>query len=150
MKCNCSLLELFLFVISFVFGIHITDKLQSQKPRIHLKVGGDYQNTESTENFVHPYIKQTQEMAKDNNEEDRWMRSQEEERRKDEEMKILVSKLEDLNGRSLEIPEYRDAYKVLVGYLFLKINKFIKTYIYIYIIKIRNIKNVERVTWRVT
>lgn len=100
--------------------MHITDKLQPQKPQMHLKAGGDfYQNTESTENFVHPYDKQTQEMderAKDNNEENRWMRSQDEERRKDEEMKMLVSKLEDLNGRPLEIPEYRDAYKVLAEF----------------------------------
>lgn len=83
---------------------------------MHLKAGGDfYQNTETTENFVHPCVKQAQEMAeraKDNNEEDRWMRSLEEERKKDEEMKMLVSKLEDLNGRPLEVPEYRDAYKV--------------------------------------
>ncbi|XP_071633716.1 uncharacterized protein [Temnothorax longispinosus] len=101
-----------------VFKDHsVKDKLQPQKPQIHLKAGGDfYQNTESTENFVHPCVKQAQEMAeraKDNNEEARWMRGQEEEeeRRKDEEMKMLVSKLEDLNGRPLEIPEYRDAYK---------------------------------------
>ncbi|XP_011863411.1 PREDICTED: uncharacterized protein LOC105559602 isoform X2 [Vollenhovia emeryi] len=93
----------------------VKDKPQPQKPQMHLKAGGDfYQNTESTENLVHPYVKQAQEMterAKDDSEEDRWMRSQEEERRKDEEMKMLVSKLEDLNGRPLEIPEYRDAYK---------------------------------------
>lgn len=88
--------------------MHITDKSQLQKPQMHLKAGGDfYQNTESTDNFVHPCVKQAQEMAewaKDNNEEDRW-RNQEEERKKDEEMKMLVSKLEDLNGRPLEIPE---------------------------------------------
>jgi len=100
--------------------MHITDKLQPQKPQMHLKADGDfYQNTENTENFVHPYDKQAQEMderAKDNNEENRWMRSQDEERRKDEEMKMLVSKLEDLNGRPLEIPEYRDAYKVLAEF----------------------------------
>lgn len=93
----------------------VKDKAQPQKPQMHLKAGGDfYQNTESTENFAHPCVKQAQEMAeraKDNNEEERWMRQQEEERRKDEEMKMLVSKLEDLNGRPLEIPEYRDAYK---------------------------------------
>ncbi|KAL0106952.1 hypothetical protein PUN28_015460 [Cardiocondyla obscurior] len=91
------------------------DKSQPQKPQTHLKVDGDfYQNTESTENFVHPSVKQAQEMAervKDSNEEGKWMKSQEEERRKDEEMTMLVSKLEDLNGRPLEIPEYRDAYK---------------------------------------
>ncbi|KYM96215.1 hypothetical protein ALC62_13267 [Cyphomyrmex costatus] len=91
------------------------DKSQPQKPQMHLKAGGDfYQNTESTENFAHPYVKQAQEVAervKDNNEEVKWMRSQEEERKKNEEMKMLVSRLEDLNNRPLEIPEYRDAYK---------------------------------------
>jgi len=29
-------------------------------------------------------------------------------------MRMLVSKLEDLNGRPLEISEYRDAYKVFI------------------------------------
>lgn len=100
--------------------MHITDKPQTQKSQMHLKAGGDFfENTEGTENFAHPSVKQAQEMAeeaKDNNEEDRWMRSQEEERRKEEEMTMLVSKLEDLNGRPLEIPEYRDAYKVFVGF----------------------------------
>ncbi|KAL6263913.1 hypothetical protein P5V15_003994 [Pogonomyrmex californicus] len=93
----------------------VKDKLQPQKSQTHLQTGGDfYPNTESTENFVHPSVKQAQEIAeraKDSNEEGRWMKSQEEERKKDEEMKMLVSKLEDLNGRPLEIPEYRDAYK---------------------------------------
>lgn len=42
------------------------------------------------------------------------MKDQDENRRKDEEMKMLVSQLEDLNGRPLEIPEYRDSYKVCV------------------------------------
>lgn len=51
---------------------------------------------------------------KDDTGEERWMKEQEENRKTDEEMKMLVSKLEDLNGRSLEIPEYRDAYKVFI------------------------------------
>ncbi|XP_011252442.2 uncharacterized protein LOC105249011 isoform X2 [Camponotus floridanus] len=96
---------------------HVTDRLQPKKPQTHLKVEGDFfQNTESTENFVHPRIKQTQEIdtkqiKDDDDEEDKWIDDQEEKQRKDEEMRILVSKLEDLNGRPLEIPEYRDAYK---------------------------------------
>lgn len=102
------------------FSLRIADKLQPQKPQVHLKSGGDfYQTTENTENFADPCVKQEQEMAeraKDNNKEESWMRDQEEERRKDEEMKMLVSKLEDLNGRPLEIPEYRDAFKVFAEF----------------------------------
>ncbi|XP_014488517.1 PREDICTED: uncharacterized protein LOC106751840 [Dinoponera quadriceps] len=105
-----------------VFRDHsVKDRLRPTKPQTHLKAGGDFfQATESTENFVHPLVKQrTQaELVRDNEEEeeeekDRRMRSleQEEDRKKDEEMKLLVSKLEDLNGRPLEVPEYRDAYK---------------------------------------
>ncbi|XP_050455770.1 uncharacterized protein LOC126853761 [Cataglyphis hispanica] len=95
---------------------YIKDRLQPKKPQTHLKTEGDFfQTTESTENFVHPHIKQTQEIdvkqIKDDNEEDKWIDDQEEKKRKDEEMRMLVSKLEDLNGRPLEIPEYRDAYK---------------------------------------
>lgn len=106
-----------------ILAMHIADRLWSKKPQTHLKTGGDFfQATESTENFVHPRVKQTQQQAElvrdeeEMEEEDRRMRSlereQEENRKKDEEMKLLVSKLEDLNGRPLEIPEYRDAYKV--------------------------------------
>lgn len=89
-----------------------------KKPETHLKPHGDFfQSTESTENFVHPYIRQTEEIVakqtKDDLEEDKWIDDQEEKQKKDEEMRMLVSKLEDLNGRPLEIPEYRDAYKVL-------------------------------------
>lgn len=51
---------------------------------------------------------------KDDNEKDKWIDDQEEKRKKDEEMRMLVSKLEDLNGRPLEIPEYQDAYKVFI------------------------------------
>lgn len=54
-------------------------------------------------------------------------------------MRMLVSKLEDLNGRPLEIPEYRDAYKVFILCFFLlvafKANflKKITFYIYLYL-----------------
>lgn len=103
----------------FIF-FYIIDRLQSQKPQTHLKAGGDFfQSTESTENFVYPRVKQTQEIddkqIKDDSDEDKWIEEdQEEKRKKDEEMRMLVSKLEDLNGRPLEIPEYRDAYKVFI------------------------------------
>ncbi|XP_070172349.1 uncharacterized protein [Polyergus mexicanus] len=94
---------------------NIKDRLQPKKPQTHLKTEDDFfQNTESTENFVYPHIKQTQEIdAKQikDDEEDKWIDDPEEKKRKDEEMRMLVSKLEDLNGRPLEIPEYRDAYK---------------------------------------
>lgn len=101
--------------------MHIADRLRPKKPQTHLKAGGDFfQSTETTENFVHPRVKQAQQQAElvtddDEQEEDRRMRAfeREENRKKDEEMKMLVSRLEDLNGRPLEVPEYRDAYKVL-------------------------------------
>ncbi|XP_019886791.2 uncharacterized protein LOC105278065 isoform X2 [Ooceraea biroi] len=96
----------------------VKDKLQSMRPQTHLKAGGEFfQDTESTEHFAHPRVKQMQETAEefkddeDNEEEKRWKREEEEKQKKDEEMKMLVLKLEDLNGRPLEIPEYRDAYK---------------------------------------
>lgn len=105
--------------------MYIADRLWPKKPQTHLVAGGDFfQGTESTENFVHPCAKQQIEVIrgdddeeKDEEEEeekDRRMRSleREQKRRKDEEMMMLVSKLEDLNGQPLEIPEYRDAYKV--------------------------------------
>lgn len=113
----------FIFIYFIIF-IYI-DRLQPKKPQTHLKTEGDFfQTTESTENFVHPHIKQTQEIdvkqIKGDNEEDIWIDDQEEKKRKDEEMRMLVSKLEDLNGRPLEIPEYRDAYKVFIlCYLFI-------------------------------
>lgn len=37
---------------------------------------------------------------------------QELERKKEQDMKMLVSKLEDLKGPPLGVPEYKDAYKV--------------------------------------
>ncbi|XP_032663169.1 uncharacterized protein LOC116840491 [Odontomachus brunneus] len=103
-----------------VFRDHsVKDRLWPKKPQTHLKAGGDFfQSTETTENFVHPRVKQTQQQAElvrddDEQEEDRRMRAfeREENRKKDEEMMMLVSKLEDLNGRQVEVPEYRDAYK---------------------------------------
>jgi len=112
--------------------MYITDKLQSMRPQTHLKPGGDFfQDTESTEHFAHPRIKQMQEAEEfnddeDNEDEKKRMREQEEKRKKDEEIKMLVSKLEDLNGRPLEIPEYRDAYKV---FLFFPRNYLLKTFL---------------------
>lgn len=124
------------------------DRLQPKKPQTHLKAGGDFhQSTESTENFVYPRIKQTQEIdakqIKDDSEEDKWIEEDEDEKRKkDEEIKILVSKLEDLNGRPLEIPEYRDAYKVyiLLCFLFIVIIIIIYWY-YLYVLFICIIEN---------
>lgn len=96
--------------------MHIADRTQPKRPGTCLRAGEDYfQGTESTEDFIHPRVKQAQQMAElamDDDERDRQMKDQKRNRKKDEEMKMLVSKLEDLNGRPLEIPEYRDAYKV--------------------------------------
>ncbi|XP_053979117.1 uncharacterized protein LOC128876625 isoform X2 [Hylaeus volcanicus] len=74
------------------------------KPETHLKTGTDFfQSTENTDNFGNSRFKEAQlnsekEMRKEKN-------------AKEEEMKMLVSKLEDLKGPPLEIPEYKDAYK---------------------------------------
>lgn len=81
-----------------------------------MKVDEDiFENKEGTKNFPHPQIKQagqTSELTRDIDEEDKRMREEEDKWKKDEEMKMLVSKLNDLS-RPLEVPEYRDAYKVL-------------------------------------
>ncbi|KAG7205450.1 hypothetical protein KM043_007440 [Ampulex compressa] len=109
-----------------VFRDHrIKERTTWRKPENHLKTGRDFfQTTESTENFVNPRVKEAQlmsELNKDVEKEEQEQEEEEEEERKrrerfekemrDEEMKMLVSKLEDLQGPPLEVPEYRDAYK---------------------------------------
>lgn len=104
-------------VAHFLFlATHVVDRLQLKKPQVNLTTEGNiFQATDSIENCIDPHTKQAQqsiELIGDNNEE--------ENNKKDKEMKILISKLEDLNDRPLEIPEYRDAYKVflIVSFLF--------------------------------
>lgn len=56
------------------------------------------------------------ELAKDiQTEEEKKQKEEEDEKnrvKREDEMKLLVSKLEGLNGPPLEVPEYKDAYKV--------------------------------------
>lgn len=93
----------------------IADRAQPKRPGTCLRAGeGLSQDIESIENFIHPRVKEAQQMIEliTKDDRDKEMRDQLKNRKKDEEMRMLVSKLEDLNGRPLEIPEYRDVYKV--------------------------------------
>lgn len=86
------------------------------KPETHLKSGNlFFENTlEDTVNFINSSIGETRlmhESSKDSEKEKKKRKELIEKQRKDEEMKILVSKLEDLKTSPLEIPEYKDAYK---------------------------------------
>lgn len=87
--------------------ITIIDRLQPKES--HLLHGVFPRSTESAKEPT----RETAEEIKDD-ETSRYTPDQEEKRKKDEEMQMLVSKLEHLNGRPLETPEYRDAYKVLI------------------------------------
>lgn len=83
-------------------------------PESHLRCGGEFhQKTENTQNFLDPrgsvpindmstVIAGNQDGKSDG----------ENHRKKEEEMKMLVSKLEDLKGPPMGVPEYKDAYKV--------------------------------------
>ncbi|XP_017756455.1 PREDICTED: uncharacterized protein LOC108548152 [Eufriesea mexicana] len=88
---------------------------QPMKPETHLKTGNSFfQNTENTDNFVDFRTEQAQlpnVVNKDIEEEEKTQKVLKEKQKKDAEMKMLVSKLEDLKGPPLEIPEYKDAYK---------------------------------------
>ncbi|XP_020297571.1 uncharacterized protein LOC109862081 isoform X2 [Pseudomyrmex gracilis] len=79
------------------------DRLQSKESHLHSILS---QSTESAKEL----LRETAEQLKDN-ETNKYTKDQEENRKNDEEMQMLVSKLEHLNDRPLETPEYRDAYK---------------------------------------
>lgn len=90
----------------FLVQITIIDRLQSKESHLH---GTLSQSTESTKEP----LRETAEQIKDN-ETSKYTKDQEEKRKNNEEMQMLVSKLEHLNDRPLETPEYRDAYKVFI------------------------------------
>lgn len=99
--------------------ISFSERRAPKVPVSNLRPGGGfYEKTETSEFFSDPRDKEAElmaELAKDAEEEEEKKKREEEERsrlRKEEEMKLLVSKLEDLKGPPLEIPEYKDAYKV--------------------------------------
>ncbi|XP_031830751.1 uncharacterized protein LOC116426228 isoform X2 [Nomia melanderi] len=90
------------------------ERRQPVKPETHLRTGKDFfQNTENTDNFINPRVREAQlmsELNKDIEREERERKVQKE-KKTEEEMQMLVSKLEDLKGPPLEVPEYKDAYK---------------------------------------
>lgn len=92
----------------------VTERCQPVKPESHLRAGRNlFQSTESTENFTNPRTREEQSMSelKGDAEGENRRKEQKERNKKEDEMKMLVSKLEDLKGPALEIPEYKDAYK---------------------------------------
>ncbi|KAH0554039.1 hypothetical protein KQX54_007185 [Cotesia glomerata] len=101
-----------------VFKPHITREKRSLKvPESHLKSGGEFTGrTEHYQNFLDPRgavpMDQSQEHVIHQIEDSKLqLERQEQEWKKEEDMNILVSKLEDLKGPPLGIPEYKDAYK---------------------------------------
>ncbi|XP_071857295.1 uncharacterized protein isoform X3 [Bombus fervidus] len=85
------------------------------KPEIHLKTGNSFfQSTEHTDNFIDSHTKEpklTSESNKAAEEAETKQKKLIEKKEKNEELEMLVSKLEDLKCPPLEIPEYKDAYK---------------------------------------
>ncbi|XP_076661469.1 uncharacterized protein LOC143365295 isoform X2 [Halictus rubicundus] len=93
---------------------HNRERPQPVKPETHLRTGTDFfKSTENTENFINPRAREAQLMSELNRdiEEEEKRRNERKEKRTEEEMKMLVSKLEDLKCPPLEVPEYKDAYK---------------------------------------
>lgn len=96
--------------------MYFAERPHPVKPETHLKSGNlFFENTlEDTVNFINSSIGETRlmyESSKDSEKEKKKRKELIEKQRKDEEMKMLVSKLEDLKTSPLEIPEYKDAYK---------------------------------------
>lgn len=97
----------------------IAERSQPVKPETHLKTGNSFfQSTEHADNFIDCHTREAQlrnesnKAIEEKEEERRKKELKEKKQQKDEEMRMLVSKLEDLKGPPLEIPEYKDAYKV--------------------------------------
>ncbi|CAK9811051.1 hypothetical protein ANTPLA_LOCUS6807 [Anthophora plagiata] len=89
---------------------------QSIKPDTYLKSRGSLfesnNNTDDLSNTSRGKEAQlTNELNEDVEEKEKKQKELKEKQNKDEEMKILVCKLEDLKGSPLGIPEYKDAYK---------------------------------------
>lgn len=96
--------------------MYFAERPHPVKPETHLKSGNlFFENTlEDTVNFINSSIGETRlmyESSKDSEKEKKKRKELIKKQRKDEEMKMLVSKLEDLKTSPLEIPEYKDAYK---------------------------------------
>ncbi|KAF7388565.1 hypothetical protein HZH68_012507 [Vespula germanica] len=108
---------------SDVFKQHaVTERQPAKKPETHLKTGDNFfEVTENKNNYINPRVREAQLMAelardieeeeKEEEEKKKKREEEEEEAKKDKEMQMLVSKLEELKSPPLEIPEYKDAYK---------------------------------------
>ncbi|KOC63941.1 hypothetical protein WH47_01256 [Habropoda laboriosa] len=101
-----------------VFKRHESTRECSQpvKPDTYLKTRGSlFQSNENTDNLSNTSrgreAQLMNELNKDVEKEEKKQKELKEKQKKDEEMKILVGKLEDLKGSPLGIPEYKDAYK---------------------------------------
>lgn len=94
----------------------IAERSRPIKPEIHLKTGNSFfQSTEHTDNFIDSRIKEPQLTSESNKAAEEAEKKQKklmEKKEKSKELEMLVSKLEDLKCPPLEIPEYKDAYKV--------------------------------------
>ncbi|XP_034946885.1 uncharacterized protein [Chelonus insularis] len=99
-----------------VFRPHVRhEKRYPMFPESHLKTGGDFSgHTENFQNFVDPRgAVPIDDRHKDSDTEDteNQIKHQNDNQRTEEDMKMIVSKLEHLKGPPLEVPEYKDAYK---------------------------------------
>lgn len=92
-------------------------------PESHLKSGGEFTGrTEHYQNFLDPRGAVPMDQSHDDvihqiEDSKLQLERQEQEWKKEEDMNMLVSKLEDLKGPPLGIPEYKDAYKVNILFL---------------------------------
>lgn len=81
-------------------------------PTSHLMPGGDFGGTtENCQNFLDPRGA----VPMDVNHDDEY--TNEKQKNKEEDMQLLVTKLEDLKGPPMEVPEYKDSYKVIKIFL---------------------------------
>ena len=81
-------------------------------PESHLKTSGQfyYDKTENLKDHGEVNVVDNDWATTGPNAEDNQLRNKK--RIKEQDMRMLVSKLEDLKGPPLEVPEYKDAYKV--------------------------------------
>ncbi|XP_017877428.1 uncharacterized protein LOC108623431 [Ceratina calcarata] len=86
------------------------ERPQPVKPNARLKTGKSFfQSTENADSFIDS--RETQLMSELNKHIEEEEKALKQKQSRDEEMKELISRLEDLKYPPLEIPEYKDAYK---------------------------------------
>lgn len=82
-------------------------------PESHLQTGGSFYDATESSRINQPTDRDdVKEDTLADESRTRNEREEEKRRKKEEDMKMLVSKLEELKGPPLEVPEYKDAYKV--------------------------------------